>query len=208
MDVLHVNLDLFNWLPLILVASSLVLLYVHDGAMRRSRFQLGWYVAVGVWALALIICMDSSTYAHMDDRGVDWGYILNGLLLAPLFGVLVYSTWTRLGWRALHLWMLLAAAAALWGANVAACERGVYALAPLHALYHLVMAVAMVHAACLGLLLQEDGEGWVLSADDSRLWVVSRFAPLEVVASSRWKAREEEEEAGGFTPPESWWLIK
>lgn len=203
-DVLHVNLDLFDWLPLVLVASSLVLLYAHDAAMRGSRFQLWWYVAVGVWTLALIVCMDSSTYATLDDRGIGWGYIQNGLLLAPLFGVLAYFTWTSLRWRALHLWILLVVGAALWAANVGACERGVYALAPLHALYHLVMAVAMVHAACLGLLLLlgVGGRGWMLAEDDSRLWVFSRFAPLKVAAVDK------REKGEGVSDEASWWLMK
>ena len=179
-DVLHVNLDMLDWYPLVLACASLIVLYTHSklDALLSATAQTAAYACFGTWVLFLLVCMDSATYNFWDSEYTGsgwWGLLLNALLLAPLLGVLVYCTWTELKWQALRLWALLAGSAVLWAINVFACERA-YGLAVLHGMYHLVMAVALVHAACLGL----DGEKWELVRGDRILWLVSEAVPVRV----------------------------
>lgn len=193
-DVLHVNLDMFDWLPLVVVAASLVALYC--GGIRLSNaWQCCAYAAGGVWVLFLCICMDSATYNFWEEDsgggGKAWGLILNAILLLPLFATLVYFTAVRLKQQAVTLWMLLIVSLVFWVVNVAACKYAP-ALALFHALYHVVMAVALVHAACLGLLITTDE--WELVAGGGT-WVPLRVARVrqkdeEEKSSSLWLMRQ------------------
>ena len=69
-------------------------------------------------------------------------------------------------WR---LWALLGTSLLLWVLNVALCKQASW-LAPLHALYHVVMAFALVHAACLGLVFSD--AGWEFRFSEGFFWML------------------------------------
>jgi hypothetical protein len=70
-------------------------------------------------------------------------------------------------WR---LWALLGTSLLLWVLNVALCKQASW-LAPLHALYHVVMAFALVHAACLGLVFS-DARKWEFRFSEGFFWML------------------------------------
>jgi hypothetical protein len=156
-ESVHVNLNYFDWLPLVMTAASMLLLYTRDFFAGTKNYI--FFSLLALWILFLIFGMDSLSYNYREDHFEHWSLLLNMVLLFPPFVVLVYQTY-YLNWkRTWRLWLLLSASAGLWAVNASLCERGNVWVAPFHAAYHVVVAFALVHAACLGLIL---GSRWEL----------------------------------------------
>lgn len=154
----HVNLNLFDWLPLVVTSASFLLLYL-EGFFARE-FQSAVYIGILSWVLFLCIGMDTDTYDFWSESStVQWSALLNALLLFPLLATLGYFTYTCLKQRAAKLWMLLLLGMILWLINVYACEYA-HGLAFFHGLYHVVMAFALENALCLSLLLPLHADKW------------------------------------------------
>lgn len=175
----HVNLNMFDWLPLVWMSASLFMLYAH--ALVVVEWRLYLYLGVMAWSMLLMIGMDSETYDFWDSyEKIGWGFILNGILLSPLFCMLLYASVTHLKHRSMRLWFLLIGSLVLWIVNVTSCAQ-VHGFAVLHALYHVVMSVALVHAACLGLTL--NGE-WDLGKS---AYISLKVVSVEPVGNTNFK---------------------
>ena len=196
MEKVHVNLNLFDWMPLVLTGASLILLFLQPWieGIVSAYWRAGAYVAIVTWALFLCISMDSRSYEFWEDV-FSWCLLLNGIFLVPLAGVLLYSTFWVLGLRKMwRLWVLLSVGLLMWILNVSLCEKASW-LAPLHGFYHIVMAFALVHAACLGLVMNYGFE--FVDAKDSVFWMLC-VAEIEKELTL---VRDKEQD-------EKWWLLK
>jgi len=160
----HVNLNLFDWGPIVLTITVLLGIYLQSAVrMLKNYVAVLVYMGVIVWAGFLLLAMDTSTYQALEAWG--WGTLLNGLLLGPPLLILAVFTWLKFGWRAWVLWFLLAISLAAWLVNYYACQYW-FVLSVLHAAYHVVMAYALLLAGCLGITIGDDWE-----IDGSSAWV-------------------------------------
>jgi len=173
----YLNLNIFDWLPLVLACASLLVMYLLPATKGLPNAELFAAYLLGLfWFLILVAGMDSVTYEQLDGM-VDWGSLLNMFLLVPLLVTLLYYTVTVLKEQSLVLWYLLLASLVLWIVNYYLCPYW-YPLALLHAVYHVVIAVALVEASCLGLVVGGEYE----VDQESRWWpmVKSKVNPLKI----------------------------
>ena len=130
------------------------------------------FVAGLCWVFFLIVAMDSETYTHLEEElggaAGGWGTLLNAALLLPLIVTLFAYSVTDLKRRSVVLWVLLIVAVVLWLVNYYLCQYW-YPLAILHALYHILITVALLEASCLALTLRGEWE-----MDPGKWWPVVR----------------------------------
>ena len=181
----HVNYQLCDWLPITLMASSIIVLYFCNLFPRLTETQ--WTVllfSVLVWSSALAILMDTDTrdyYTAATGSAGDqntYGTALNLALLLPLSLTLMYACWAN-GHHLRDIWPLWASLAVvlfLWVSNAYACAD-TPELSMFHAAYHIVVAYAFVYAACLGVCA--DSAHWELTHTGWCCWpmIIERQYP-------------------------------
>lgn len=177
-ETVHVNINMFDWLPLVLTNAVLFVLYMQSTFNTLScTMQIFIYTLIVLWSVFLALSMDTHTYNFLDsaiENAMSWGSILNFILLLPVMSALLYCTWTNRSLKTMwkRLWILLLASLVIWIVNVSACASSNW-LAPLHAVYHVIMAYALVYAACLGLSVYTKGE-WEIAMNSAYVIAIQR----------------------------------
>ena len=163
----HLNHGQCDWLPIVLMCSNLVILYLSH--MLRARImdqheEVAIITGILAWIFVLVMAIDSNTDSYWSaELGADqqnlYGTIINIFLLVPLGVILAYASVYHLPWHdSKYLFLSLAASLLLWAINGYLCRQNPW-LAVMHALYHVTIAYGFVYAACLGACIHQSA--WV-----------------------------------------------
>jgi len=176
----HMNLNILDWLPVVLSSSVVLAMYLLTSVKSLSNNALMFcFVAGLLWVFFLIVAMDSATYTHLDNElegtAGGWGTMLNAALLLPLMVTLFAYSVVDLKRQSVVLWVLLIVSVVIWLVNFYLCQFW-YPLAILHALYHIIITVALLEASCLALTMTGEWE-----MDPEKWWPVLRKPKVKVL---------------------------
>ena len=159
-----INYRLYDWLAITLMCANIILLYLSNLLARAGEAAtVAVYVAAYLWMCFIITENDYMTYErHVGLMGSSGGRenfdtFMSLMLVGPLGVVLGYCLLFR--FRAadtVYLWINLVPCVGCWVVNAYLCEAHPWT-SMLHAVFHLLVAFLFLHAACLGVTLDE---GW------------------------------------------------
>lgn len=129
----HINA--FDWYPMTFTCATLIYVYL-EAIVKSKAMRFFSILALFIWAFFLIYSMNQYSYVF-----------LNAVLLTPPLVVLACYT-CFVDWEhTVMIWGYLVISVSLWLANHYGCNT-ITALAPLHAVYHITIAIAIWEAGC------------------------------------------------------------
>jgi hypothetical protein len=163
-DATGINHRLCDWLSMTLMCANVILLYLSNLLARAGEaVTTAAFFAAYLWMCFIITENDFMTYGHHGSiMGASGGRenfdtFMSLVLMAPMGVIMGYCLVFR--FRAadtVYLWIALVLSMGCWVSNAYLCEEHLWT-SMLHACFHLLAGFLFLHAACLGVALDE---GW------------------------------------------------
>jgi hypothetical protein len=147
-----VNINSFDWFPLIFVCALIFYMFLYPLFEFCSNFInfLIMFLFIS-WFAFLLMTVDYANFESMDNLvqgSFDYASIVNLILLLPLAICLFLYTCFGYSLELFPIWIYIIIGAFFWLLNTYLCEK-VYFLATFHAIYHIIISIALWKAACV-----------------------------------------------------------
>jgi hypothetical protein len=147
-----VNINSFDWFPLIFVCAMILFMFLYPMfEFSSNTFNFVVMFLFISWTAFLLMTMDYANFDSMNniiDGSFNYSSIINLILLLPLSICLLLYTCFGYGSDLFYVWIYAVFGAILWLLNTYFCEQ-IYFFATFHAIYHVVICLALWKAACV-----------------------------------------------------------